>query len=146
MLELSIEKFEDFVKARRIDNLPILRKEISKYLDYMTSGKYNEILINDSFGIRVYDRDIEDYIELDSLSMGTIDQIYLAFRLSISKIISDKEIPLVLDSHFDSYDDFRLKEALEILQDNKQVLIFTSTNREKEILDKYSMTYNLIKI
>ena len=52
----------------------------------------------------------------------------------------------MLDSHFDSYDDFRLKEALEILQDNKQVLIFTSTNREKEILDKYSMTYNLIKI
>lgn len=146
LLEISIEKFEDFVKARRIDNLPLLRKEISKYLDYMTSGKYNEILIDDSFGIRVYDRDIEDYIELDSLSMGTIDQIYLVFRLSISKIISDKEIPLVLDSHFDSYDDFRLKEALEILQDNKQVLIFTSTNREKEILDKYSMTYNLIKI
>lgn len=146
LLELSIGKLEDFVKARRIDNLPLLKKEISKYLDSMTSGKYNEILIDDSFGIRVYDRDIEDYIELDSLSMGTIDQIYLAFRLSISKIVSDKEIPLVLDSHFDSYDDFRLKEALEILQNNEQVLIFTSTNREKEILDKYSMTYNLIKI
>lgn len=146
LLELSIGKLEDFVKARRIDNLPLLKKEISKYLGSMTSGKYNEILIDDSFGIRVYDRDIEDYIELDSLSMGTIDQIYLAFRLSISKIVSDKEIPLVLDSHFDSYDDFRLKEALEILQNNEQVLIFTSTNREKEILDKYSMTYNLIKI
>ncbi|MDU5805944.1 MAG: AAA family ATPase [Peptoniphilus harei] len=146
LLKLSIGKLEDFVKARRIDNLPLLKKEISKYLGSMTSGKYNEILIDDSFGIRVYDRDIEDYIELDSLSMGTIDQIYIAFRLSISKIVSDKEIPLVLDSHFDSYDDFRLKEALEILQNNEQVLIFTSTNREKEILDKYSMTYNLIKI
>lgn len=146
LLEISIERFEDFVKARRVDKLPLLKKEISIYLDAMTSGKYNEILIDDSLGIRVYDRDIENYVGLDSLSLGTIDQIYLAFRLSISKIISDKEIPIVLDSHFDSYDDFRLKEALEILQNNEQVLIFTSTNREKEILDKYSMTYKLITI
>ena len=146
LLELSIEKMEDFVKSKRKNTLPLLKKEISQYLSSMTHGKYEEILIDDTFGIRVYDKDIEDYVDLDSLSMGTIDQIYLAFRLSISKIISDKEIPLVLDSHFDSYDDKRLKESLKILESQQQVLIFTSTNREKEILDKNNMTYKLIKI
>lgn len=146
LLELSIEKMEDFVKSKRKNTLPLLKKEISQYLSCMTHGKYEEILIDDTFGIRVYDKDIEDYVDLDSLSMGTIDQIYLAFRLSISKIISDKEIPLVLDSHFDSYDDKRLKESLKILEGQQQVLIFTSTNREKEILDKNNMTYKLIKI
>lgn len=146
LLELSIEKMEDFVKSKRKNTLPLLKKEISQYLSCMTHGKYEEILIDDTFGIRVYDKDIEDYVDLDSLSMGTIDQIYLAFRLSISKIISDKEIPLVLDSHFDSYDDKRLKESLKMLESQQQVLIFTSTNREKEILDKNNMTYKLIKI
>lgn len=146
LLELSIEKMEDFVKSKRKNTLPLLKKEISQYLSCMTHGKYEEILIDDTFGIRVYDKDIEDYVDLDSLSMGTIDQIYLAFRLSISKIISDKEIPLVLDSHFDSYDDKRLKESLKMLESQQQVLIFTSTNREIEILDKNNMTYNLIKI
>lgn len=146
LLELSIEKMEDFVKSKRKNTLPLLKKEISQYLSSMTHGKYEEILIDDTFGIRVYDKDIEDYVDLDSLSMGTIDQIYLAFRISISKIISDKEIPLVLDSHFDSYDDKRLKESLKMLESQQQVLIFTSTNREKEILDKNNMTYNLIKI
>ena len=146
LLELSIEKMEDFVKSKRKNTLPLLKKEISQYLSCMTHGKYEEILIDDTFGIRVYDKDIEDYVDLDSLSIGTIDQIYLAFRLSISKIISDKEIPLVLDSHFDSYDDKRLKESLKMLESEGQVLIFTSTNREKEILDKNNMTYNLIKI
>lgn len=146
LLELSIEKMEDFVKSKRKNTLPLLKKEISQYLSSMTHGKYEEILIDDTFGIRVYDKDIEDYVDLDSLSMGTIDQIYLAFRLSISKIISDKEIPLVLDSHFDSYDDKRLKESLKMLESQQQVLIFTSTNREKEILDKNNMTYKLIKI
>ncbi|QQE47274.1 chromosome segregation protein [Peptoniphilus harei] len=146
LLELSIEKMEDFVKSKRKNTLPLLKKEISQYLSSMTHGKYEEILIDDTFGIRVYDKDIEDYVDLDSLSIGTIDQIYLAFRLSISKIISDKEIPLVLDSHFDSYDDKRLKESLKMLESQQQVLIFTSTNREKEILDKNNMTYKLIKI
>ena len=146
LLELSIEKMEDFVKSKRKNTFPLLKKEISQYLSCMTHGKYEEILIDDTFGIRVYDKDIEDYVDLDSLSMGTIDQIYLAFRLSISKIISDKEIPIVLDSHFDSYDDKRLKESLKMLESQQQVLIFTSTNREKEILDKNNMAYNLIKI
>lgn len=146
LLELSIEKMEDFVKSKRKNTFPLLKKEISQYLSCMTHGKYEEILIDDTFGIRVYDKDIEDFVDLDSLSLGTIDQIYLAFRLSISKIISDKEIPLVLDSHFDAYDDKRLKESLKMLESQQQVLIFTSTNREKEILDKNNMTYKLIKI
>ena len=146
LLELSIDKFENFIKQRRRDTLPILKNNISKYLDKMTSSKYSEILIDDRFDIKVYDKNVGDYVALDRLSLGTMDQIYLAFRLSISKIITDKKIPLVLDSHFDSYDDERLKNTLAVLKDEEQVLIFSSSNREREILDKYNLTYNLIKL
>ncbi len=146
LLDLSIEKFEAFIKLRRRDTLPILKNNISNYLDKMTRSKYSEILIDDRFDIKVYDKNIGDYVDLDSLSLGTIDQIYLAFRLSISKIITDKKIPLVLDSHFDSYDDERLKNTLEVLLEEEQVLIFSSSNREKEILDKNNSTYKLIRL
>lgn len=146
LLDLSIEKFEAFIKLRRRDTLPILKNNISNYLDKMTKSKYSEILIDDRFDIKVYDKNIGDYVDLDSLSLGTIDQIYLAFRLSISKIITDKKIPLVLDSHFDSYDDERLKNTLEVLLEEEQVLIFSSSNREKEILDKNNSTYKLIRL
>ena len=146
LLELSIEKLENFIKVKRSDTFPILKNIISKYLEGMTNHKYSEILIDDRFDIKVYDKNIKDYVELKSLSLGTMEQIYLAFRLSISKIITEKNIPLVLDSHFDSYDEKRLKNTLELLKDEKQVLIFTSTDREMKILDKYNMTYNLIKL
>lgn len=146
LLELSIEKLENFIKVKRSDTLPILKNIISKYLEGMTNHKYSEILVDDRFGIKVYDKFIGDYAELKSLSLGTMEQIYLAFRLSISKIITDKNIPLVLDSHFDSYDEKRLKNTLELLKDEEQVLIFTSTDREMKILDKYNMAYNLIKL
>ena len=95
LLDLSIEKFEAFIKLRRRDTLPILKNNISNYLDKMTKSKYSEILIDDRFDIKVYDKNTDDYVDLNSLSLGTIDQIYLAFRLSISKIITDKKIPLV---------------------------------------------------
>ena len=52
----------------------------------------------------------------------------------------------MLDSHFDSYDDERLKNTLEVLKDEEQVLIFSSSNREKEILDKNNSTYKLIRL
>lgn len=146
LLELSIAKLENFIKVKRSDTLPILKNIISKYLEGMTNHKYSEILVDDRFDIKVYDKFIGDYAELKSLSLGTMEQIYLAFRLSISKIITEKNIPLVLDSHFDSYDEKRLKNTLELLKDEKQVLIFTSTDREMKILDKYNMTYNLIKL
>lgn len=146
LLEISIEKIEIFMKSKRRSTLPILKNEISKYLDLITANKYSEILIDDSLAIKVYDKSISDYIDLDSLSIGTLDQIYLAFRLAVSKIITDKKIPLVLDSHFDSYDDERLKNTLEILQEEEQVLIFASSSREKDILDKNNMTYKLIKL
>lgn len=146
LLEISIEKIENFMKSKRRSTLPILKNEISNYLSLITDNKYSEILIDDSLAIRVYDKSISDYIDLESLSIGTLDQIYLAFRLAVSKIITDKKIPIVLDSHFDSYDDDRLKNTLEILQDEEQVLIFASSNREKDILDKNNMTYKLIKL
>ena len=52
----------------------------------------------------------------------------------------------MLDSHFDSYDDIRLSNTLRVLDEEEQVLIFTSSNREKEILDRNNMTYNLIRL
>ncbi|OLR64086.1 ATP-binding protein [Peptoniphilus porci] len=146
LIELSIEKFEEFIKLKRRDTLPILRNNISKYLEKMTNFKYSEILIDDRFKIKVYDKFVDSYVDLHNLSLGTIDQIYLAFRLSISKIITDKKIPLVLDSHFDSYDDDRLKNTLDVLRDEEQVLIFSSSSREREILDKYNLTYKFIKL
>ncbi|MGF0094916.1 ATP-binding protein [Peptoniphilus sp. SGI.035] len=146
LIELSIEKFEEFIKLKRRDTLPILKNNISKYLEKMTNFKYNEILIDDRFEIKVYDKFVGNYVDLHNLSLGTIDQIYLAFRLSISKIITDKKIPIVLDSHFDSYDDDRLKNTLDVLKDEEQVLIFSSSSREREILDKYNLAYKFIKL
>ncbi|MBU5669344.1 AAA family ATPase [Peptoniphilus sp. MSJ-1] len=146
VLEFSISKLKSFMKSRREDSLPAIKNNIEKIISQITDSKYDEILIDDKFNIKIYDNDLNDYVDLSSLSIGTIDQIYLSFRLSISKIISDKNIPIILDSHFDSYDDNRLYNTLSILGENNQTIIFTSTKREIEILNKMNRNYNLINI
>ena len=79
--------------------------------------------------------------------MGTIDQAYLGFRLAILNKLSN--VPMILDETFAYYDDMRLENILKVLEkisNNKQIIIFTCSEREKEILDKRNVKYNLIKM
>ncbi len=58
-------------------------------------------------------------------------------------------MPIILDEAFAYYDNERLKNILEYLSkeyNNRQIIIFTCTKRETEILDKLNMQYNLIEI
>ena len=75
--------------------------------------------------------------------------MYLSLRLSILNQISIENIPLILDEAFAYYDDERLKNILIYLakeNENKQIIIFTCTKREIEILDKLNIRYGLIRL
>ncbi|MBR3163140.1 MAG: hypothetical protein IKF17_03465 [Clostridia bacterium] len=90
-----------------------------------------------------------NYISVEKLSTGTIDQLYLSLRLSIIKELSEETVPIFLDESFAYYDDERLKNILEYLNKefkNIQIIIFTCTNREKDLFDKLKINYNLINL
>ena len=90
-----------------------------------------------------------NYVLVDRLSIGTIDQLYLSLRLSIIKELSEENIPIFLDESFAYYDDERLKNILKYISDefkNNQIIIFTCTDREKDIFDKLKINYNLITL
>ena len=73
------------------------------------------------------------YISVDNLSIGTVEQIYLSLRLSIMEELSTEKMPIMLDETFAYYDSERLQAALEFLANtDHQVIIFTCTNREKK--------------
>ena len=90
-----------------------------------------------------------NYVLVDRLSIGTIDQLYLSLRLSIIKELSEENIPIFLDESFAYYDDERLKNILKYISDefkNNQIIIFTCTDREKDLFDKLKINYNLITL
>ena len=58
-------------------------------------------------------------------------------------------MPIILDEAFAYYDDERLENILKYLIErfnNHQLIIFTCTNREKEILNKLNYKFNNIEL
>lgn len=63
--------------------------------------------------------------------------------------ITNEKMPIILDEAFAYYDNERLKNILEYLSEEyiqNQVIIFTCTKREIDILDELNMQYNLIEL
>ena len=66
-------------------------------------------------------------------SDGTVDQLYLALRLAVSRALLPGA-PLVLDDALTRFDDRRLAAALELLRrEDRQILLFTCQSREARL-------------
>lgn len=126
---------------------PKFIKNLSKIIKEISDNKYEEIKFNNEDGL-IVEKENGEYVSVDKLSVGTIDQLYLAFRLSIIKEISEEKIPIILDEAFAYYDEKRLENILKYLSEkiNNQIIIFTCTQREKNILNKLNIKYNYNEI
>lgn len=140
ILEKSYIEMKQNITPKFIKNLSEIIKEIS-------DNKYEEIKFNNEDGL-IVEKENGEYVSVDKLSVGTIDQLYLAFRLSIIKEISEEKIPIILDEAFAYYDEKRLENILKYLSEkiNNQIIIFTCTQREKNILNKLNIKYNYNEI
>ncbi len=149
--EIAAEKIRKISDSIKGDFMPLLRKSISDNFAYLTEGKYHTVDIDENMNIRVMSEEEGDRkIELDNLSGGTLDQLYLSLRISLSNILSgNKNIPLILDDSFVQYDSTRLRKSLEMLSresERRQVILFTCQEREAELSKAMNIKFNYIKL
>lgn len=145
-LRLALDVFRNSYEELKEKIVPDITEEIKKCVAQTTNGEYTNVKYNDNTGV-VIENKYGEIITLDKLSIGTMDQIYLGFRLAILNRLSN--VPMILDEAFVYYDDMRLENILKVLSKistEKQIILFTCSNREKNILDKLEVKYNLIKI
>ena len=127
---------------------PKFAKNLSNISSAITNNKYSNIMFNEDSGL-IVELDNGNYEPISKLSIGTIDQLYLSLRLSMSRDFSSESMPIILDEAFAYYDTCRLKNILSFISTNlinHQIIIFTCTNREKNILDELNINYNFISI
>lgn len=127
---------------------PKFTEELTNIIKNITDKKYNKVKFNDSEGLMV-ELENGEYVNCNKLSLGTIDQMYLALRLSILNEISKETMPIILDEAFVYYDTNRLENILKYISDeynNRQIIILTCTNREISTLDNLNINYNLITL
>ena len=86
---------------------------------------------------------------IELFSVGTIAEMFLSLRLSTLNDISKENLPIILDETFAYFDNNRLKNILLYLQDqfyDRQIIIFTCTDREIEKLNELKIEYSLITL
>lgn len=141
LLEKSYEEMKQSVTPKFTQNL-------SSLIEKITNGKYKKVSINEDKGL-IVELENGEYMPASMLSAGTIDQLYLSLRLSMLDEISQEKMPIILDESFAYFDDERLENSLLFLLEQAkehQIILFTCTHREKEILEKLNISYNWIEM
>ncbi len=140
-LERAYSKMKNEITPKFTQNLSLLVKKISK-------GKYQNVKFIDGEGI-IVELENGEYVNANKLSIGTIDQLYLSLRLSAIQEITKENMPIILDETFAYYDTERLTNVLKYLEKisrDNQIIIFTCTDREKNILEKSNIPYLSINL
>ena len=131
-LKIALEVMQEASDEMRKSFGPELNRKTSEIFKSLTNGKYGNIIVTKDYDISIQSG--IHYREWKYLSNGTVDQAYLALRLAIADLISDKNIylPLFLDDVLMQYDDERMDAALKFLSDYAvqkgdefQLLLFT---------------------
>ncbi|NIS17358.1 MAG: hypothetical protein GWN00_17895, partial [Aliifodinibius sp.] len=107
----------------------------------VTAGKYSKVRFDrQSLRFEVYSPLKDDWLDPDIfLSRGTRDQLYLAARMALVRVISQERKPvLIFDEPFLTFDAERRQNAMKILKqysDTYQILVFSCNSYYDQVAE-----------
>ena len=118
---------------------PALGARAAEIFSAITAGRYGKVLLSRDFSLSAEMAGDPVGRSIRLLSQGAADQLYLAVRLAICDMVlpAEKRVPLILDDALVSFDDDRLRAALDYLlaeSEKRQILLFTCQKREMDYL------------
>ena len=147
-IEIAKEVLKESYDELKNNVGPEFDKKLSYIVKKITNGKYDDVYIDINHNIKMKTEHGE-YVNLERFSTGTIEQVNLALRLAYIDTISKESLPIILDEAFAFYDDERLANIMRFLRQeyiDRQVIIFTCSNREKKIIDEENIPANVVLI
>jgi uncharacterized protein YhaN len=127
---------------------PQLGAKAAEIFARLTGGKYQKVLLSRDFSLAAETADDPAHRDIQLLSQGTADELYLAVRLAICALVLPGETcaPLILDDALLSFDDTRCRAALDFLVEEghrRQILLFTCQRRECDYLGERAAIQSL---
>ena len=118
---------------------PALGARAAEIFSALTDGRYDKVLLSQDMALSAEQSGDPMSRSIRLLSQGAADQLYLAVRLAICGMVlpEEKHVPLLLDDALVSFDDQRLRAALDVLlaeSEQRQILLFTCQTRERDYL------------
>ena len=147
-INISKQALENAYNKMKNEVTPKFTRDLSDIVKQISSGKYDKIKYIDGEGL-IVELENGEYVNANKLSIGTIDQLYLSLRLSAMQEITDEQMPIIMDETFAYYDNERLENVLNYLNEiaaKRQIIVFTCSNREKELMEKNGISFNYINL
>ena len=117
-----------------------LEQQVGRDIGRLTGGRYKRVSIDDqTLDIRAWAPERGDWVAAYQLSKGTIDQVFLAARIGLVRLVTQgRRPPMVLDDPFVTFDDARAARAALLLRElssDFQVIYLACTNRYDDLAD-----------
>ena len=132
--ERTLREIEQAEQATMKSATRYLERKMVADIDRVTGGRYRRVAVDDkTLDIRVHAPERGDWVDVTSLSQGTLDLVYLVARIGLVRLVTgDRRPPLILDDPFVTFDDGRATRALDLLRDiarDFQVIYLTTSDR-----------------
>ena len=142
VLDLAGEVLEEARQQTMRSAAEELGPTIEAYLLQLTNGRYDSVSVAEGdFQPRVFLPRKSDFAASDDeLSLGTREQVYLACRLALMRLLwPENGPPLLLDDPLVNADEARRLRGLELFREiaeSRQVVLFTCSGDYDEMADK----------
>jgi len=135
LAEIEASESSTMRKATRF-----LEQQVAGDLARLTGGRYDRVRIDDqTLDIEIWSVERGDWVAAYRLSKGTIDQVFLAARIGLVRLVTQgRRPPLVLDDPFVTFDDVRAARAAVLLRElsaDFQVIYLACSNRYDRLAD-----------
>ncbi len=132
--ERTLREIELAERATMKSATRYLERKMVADLAHVTDGRYRRVAVDDkTFDIRVHAPERGGWVDVRSLSQGTVDLVYLIARIGLVRLVTgDRRPPLILDDPFVTFDDARAERALDLLRHvarDFQVIYLTTSDR-----------------
>jgi len=129
--------------------LPLTEKLVHS-VNLITAGKYKDIKISEKLDMNTVIDNNSSIKNIIDFSTGTVEQIFLAMRMSALELIEGSvKCPVFADEIFAAYDDKRALNTLKLLEEAgkaRQIILFTCRKREPELAKEIVSQLNIINI
>jgi DNA repair exonuclease SbcCD ATPase subunit len=117
-----------------------LEAQIGRDIATVTGGRYERVRVDDAtLDLEAWSPDRGDWVPVGQLSKGTLDQLFLAARIGLVRLVTQgRRPPLVLDDPFVTFDGTRAARATRLLRElstDFQVIYLTCSSRYDELAD-----------
>jgi uncharacterized protein YhaN len=143
VVTLARDGLESALASTKEEAASALEPAVARVLSGVTLGRYSRVTIGRDLGVSVENPDggpgEAGSVGPEDLSVGTVDQLYLAIRFALLEFLSSRDgAPFILDDPLANSDPSRRSAALELLHEiseTRQVIMLSCEDHGAEFAD-----------